>query len=56
VELNVLADPDIDSFKSDDDCDSSELEDDFDFARQAQYKVGKLFKGKRCLKDTPLAE
>jgi hypothetical protein len=33
VELNVLADPDADSFKSDDDCDSSELDDDFDFAR-----------------------
>ena len=31
IELNVLADPDADSFGSDDN--STDLDDDFDFAR-----------------------
>lgn len=52
IDLNVLNDPDADSFGSDNE--SSDYEEDearYDFITQASKKFGRLFKGKRSARD-----
>lgn len=49
VDLNVLNDPDADSFGSDNE--SSDYEENYDFMTQAAKKFGRLFKGKRSARD-----
>ena len=49
IELNVMKDPDTISIGSA--SDSTEYEDDFDFVKLGQERVGHLFKGKKAKKD-----
>jgi hypothetical protein len=49
IDLNVLNDPDADSFGSDNE--SSDYEEDYDFITLASKKFGRLFKGKRSARD-----
>ncbi len=45
IELNVMKDPDVESFGSA--SDSTEFDDDFDFVKLGGERVGHLFKGKK---------
>ena len=45
IELNVMKDPDLDSFASE--SDSTEWEDEFDFIKRGKERIGELFKGKK---------
>lgn len=49
VDLNVVNDPDADSFASD--CESSDYEEHYDFILQGTKRIGRLLKGKRSSRD-----